>query len=132
MRTGRPKTLHLTPAEWAQKHRDQSLKYYYANKTKCRERNLKWFARQPGGHAGVVQRYRLRKLEKLAGRSKPKRCELCNKKAKRIYFDHCHKTQIFRGWLCMRCNMVLGQVDDNRHLLKKMIEYLGAADARKS
>ncbi|MEK6829277.1 MAG: hypothetical protein AABY15_04055, partial [Nanoarchaeota archaeon] len=35
--------------------------------------------------------------EKLAGRPKPKRCEICNKKGK-IYFDHDHKTNKFRGW----------------------------------
>ena len=37
---------------------------------------------------------------------------------------HCGKC--FRGLLCTRCNLVLGEVQDDPKLLQKMIEYLTA------
>ena len=38
------------------------------------------------------------------------------------YFNHCG--QCFRGLLCTRCNLVLGQIEDDVELLKKLIRYL--------
>jgi len=37
---------------------------------------------------------------------------------------HCGKC--FRGLLCTRCNLVLGEVKDDYQLLQKMVEYLTA------
>src|SRR3990170_5510904 len=44
--------------------------------------------------------------EAVAGRKKPNKCEICNF-AGRIQFDHCHKTGVFRGWICYQCNSAL-------------------------
>lgn len=38
--------------------------------------------------------------------------------------DHCHKSTRVRGLLCRRCNVTLGQVDDQVKILRQMIEYL--------
>lgn len=38
--------------------------------------------------------------------------------------DHDHKTGIIRGILCWRCNLTLGQVNDNIDVLKLLIIYL--------
>jgi hypothetical protein len=45
---------------------------------------------------------------------------------RRQYFDvdHCHTTGKPRALLCNRCNMVLGQVDDDPELLKKLARYV--------
>ena len=58
-----------------------------------------------------------------AGRKKPKNCEVCDKTG-RICFDHNHKTGKFRGWLCTKCNLILGLAGDDPELLKKLSKYL--------
>lgn len=66
---------------------------------------------------------RNQRLEILAGRKKPEKCELCGREGS-ICFDHDHKTGKFRGWICKKCNGALGMVDDNIQTLLLMIEYL--------
>ena len=69
----------------------------------------------------------------IAGRPRPDYCELCGELGEpassvyiyRTLFDHDHITGKFRGWICDRCNKVLGLVEDNPDLLKEMIKYLG-------
>lgn len=43
---------------------------------------------------------------------------------KKLFLDHCHKTNIIRGLLCSKCNSALGMVDDNIEVLKKATAYL--------
>ena len=54
------------------------------------------------------------------------RCAICGgiDEKKRLSFDHDHATLKPRGFLCWRCNIVLGHVEDNIELLQKMIQYL--------
>lgn len=53
------------------------------------------------------------------------RCAICKTIPKRkLDIDHCHQTGKVRGLLCNRCNIVLGQVEDNVELLKCAVEYL--------
>lgn len=61
--------------------------------------------------------------EELAGRKKPDSCEICGAMSV-IHFDHDHKTGKFRGWICRRCNLVLGMVKDNQELLVDLSNYL--------
>ncbi|MGA2412380.1 MAG: endonuclease domain-containing protein, partial [Candidatus Binataceae bacterium] len=58
--------------------------------------------------------------ERIAGRPCPEVCELCGGNEGGICFDHCHKHGHFRGWICDRCNKVLGLVRDNAELLVAM------------
>ena len=65
--------------------------------------------------------------EKLAGRKRPKRCKICKEfeiPSKKLCFDHNHKSGKFRSWICMRCNLILGQAKDDISLFKKLIKYL--------
>jgi hypothetical protein len=65
-----------------------------------------------------------KKLVAKAGRPKPDCCEVCGRTAKHICYDHCHVSQEFRGWLCNKCNLALGYVDDSPEILLSLIEYL--------
>ena len=66
---------------------------------------------------------RLAKREEIAGRKRPSSCELCGNDGVTV-FDHCHVNGHFRGWICDRCNKVLGLIKDNTSLLTRMIKYL--------
>lgn len=76
--------------------------------------------KHPGWKGGLT---RLQKKEMIAGRKKPKVCELCGKKG-RIVFDHNHKTGEFRGWLCNLCNTTLGALREDCVFILKMIDYI--------
>ncbi len=62
-------------------------------------------------------------LWELAGRPRAAECEICFDKVKTV-FDHCHEGGHFRGWICDRCNRVLGSVKDDVKLLNAMVNYL--------
>lgn len=72
------------------------------------------------------ERWRTKKeaeLWDIAGRPRADQCELCLEMVMTV-FDHCHEGGHFRGWICDRCNRVLGSVKDDTELLKAMIRYL--------
>ena len=52
-------------------------------------------------------------------------CEICGVLVKTV-FDHCHRTGLFRGWLCRQCNLALGFAKDSPIVLQAMIKYLQA------
>lgn len=56
----------------------------------------------------------------------PSVCELCHRPPKRrtLHLDHDHKTYVFRGWLCSRCNSSLGTFGDSIAGLERAINYL--------
>ena len=64
-------------------------------------------------------------LEKQGGK-----CAICGsfaprmKKAKRLYVDHCHVTDMVRGLLCCRCNTALSMADDSPERLRAAAAYL--------
>jgi hypothetical protein len=75
-----------------------------------------------------LSRYRARQEQKrveVAGRQRPNVCDVCREQNSiGICFDHCHITGCFRGWLCDRCNKVLGMVKDSPILLMELSAYL--------
>ena len=71
--------------------------------------------------------WKKRRLEKKIGRPRPEACEVCGRRnGKGIALDHCHKTGLFRGWLCFSCNTILGHAGDDPEILRKLIDYLMA------
>lgn len=65
----------------------------------------------------------LKYQETIAGKQKSEQCEICGGISK-ICFDHDHVSGKFRGWICTRCNLILGHAKDDIELLKKLIKYL--------
>lgn len=67
-----------------------------------------------------------------ATRPQPKRCEACGGKSSKgsICLDHCHKRNVFRGWLCDRCNRALGILRESIPAFKACIKYLRKHERR--
>ena len=59
------------------------------------------------------------------------KCHICgvpeSECDRRLHLDHDHDTGAFRGWLCARCNMVLGRVCHSPELLLAMSSYVHEA-----
>ena len=55
-------------------------------------------------------------------------CKACHthhtKLKRKLCVDHCHKTDIIRGLLCFRCNLILGNAEDSKELLLSLAAYL--------
>jgi hypothetical protein len=97
------------------------------------ERNRLRWGTEPGykqARMKANRRWVVSDKEKKAGRPKPKQCEVCSREG-RIMFDHCHKSSIFRGWICLNCNVILGLVDDSPELLEQLASYLRTHDYAK-
>jgi hypothetical protein len=59
-------------------------------------------------------------------RMEPSLCECCGAPPGRkgMALDHCHKTGIFRGWLCFNCNSAIGKLGDNLPGVLRAVAYL--------
>jgi len=68
---------------------------------------------------------KLRQLKVIAP-PKPldKKCQCCGVAVDTFFFDHCHKTDEFRGWICRSCNVGLGFLGDNVEGIEKALTYL--------
>lgn len=82
-----------------------------------------WGCKNRTNEQSRKDKYKAKYNNPTAYKSRPSTCEICGGTT-RIAYDHCHKTGIFRGWLCMKCNTALGLVKDDIILLEKMIDYL--------
>ena len=60
-------------------------------------------------------------------------CEVCGvseiELRGKLCMDHCHKTGKFRGWLCRKCNLALGYVNDSPERLLALTDYLNTKGA---
>ena len=95
------------------KNKDKTRQYRFLNRARIRE-NKTISARMRNQRRQIA----------FIGRAKPEVCDICGEIGGRICADHCHKLGHPRGWLCERCNLVLGKVGDDSGLLRKMIAYL--------
>jgi len=51
-------------------------------------------------------------------------CECCGDTKQMLYFDHCHESDVFRGWLCNRCNSAIGMLGDDIEGIERALAYL--------
>ena len=56
-------------------------------------------------------------------------CDICSRTDVVLFCDHDHSKEIsdpevFRGWLCHKCNTSLGCLGDNEEGILKVLEYL--------
>lgn len=96
-----------------------------------REWARKRLSSDPEFRAKLVNRKRrLRAPQASPTRPEPVLCECCGRPQKRggLCLDHCHVTGVFRGWLCVSCNLGIGQLGDNLDGLERALAYLKRAD----
>lgn len=43
---------------------------------------------------------------------------------KRLFVDHCHRTNMVRGLLCQKCNFMIGLASESEFIFKAAISYL--------
>lgn len=63
------------------------------------------------------------------------RCAICQQpetRARRLSLDHCHGTKKLRGFLCSRCNLLLGGAKDDPDILERAAAYLRRSAERES
>jgi hypothetical protein len=78
----------------------------------------------PPRHKYLTGGERLEKVKNFLIAQKFK-CAICEEGiGMNSHLDHCHKTGIYRGVLCYRCNTGLGVFKDNPHSLAKAFFYL--------
>lgn len=54
-------------------------------------------------------------------------CAVCEKpesRGRKLSLDHCHKTGVIRGFLCCRCNLLIGNAADDPKILEAAARYL--------
>jgi hypothetical protein len=114
-----PETGKKASRKYLDTHRDR-LRPIWAEQARKRRQDPE---KQRKRNKAFKERLEKKRIE-MAGRPKSSICEICRTNEFRIVFDHCHTHGHFRGWICDRCNRVLGLVRDNSKLLKKMAKYL--------
>ena len=125
-----------TAEETRESHRRASIEWYYRNQEHAKKRSREWARANPEKAKAADARYHLKK--RLAGSSRPcpELCEVCGRKGQRwsagtLCRDHDHETGKFRGWLCHKCNLALGNVNDNVDVLRGLAIYLESYRALK-
>lgn len=124
----------FTDSERREKNRVKQSRWTMQN----REKRLAIAAKERANHQERIRfhnrkdperssRSRVRCGARLLGRPRPEVCEIpgCGNAGK-IHFDHCHKTEKPRGWLCFNCNAALGHVRDRAVVLRALADYLDA------
>lgn len=118
--------------------------YCYFCKECAKDVSKEWVLTNPSRRAKNQKEYHERKKEILSEKrrfriygltpkdfteiiSKQKgKCALCEipfKSKKFTHIDHCHATGKVRGILCMKCNVLIGYMEKNNHLLEKIRIY---------
>jgi hypothetical protein len=118
-----------SPEEAREIHRVAANRWNHAHREEQRERSLSWQKAHPERSRAIYARYRLKKRLAGAPRPCPELCEVCGRKGQRwsagtLCRDHDHVTGLFRGWLCHKCNLALGNVNDSVDVLRGLAKYL--------
>tara|TARA_R110000803_G_scaffold95949_1_gene164032 strand:- start:3120 stop:3554 length:435 start_codon:yes stop_codon:yes gene_type:complete len=110
--------------------------------TKCEENRPLSFYSSEGGYLKSVCKVCIsynnkvvRELKKTTERPpKDYLCPICKRNEEDVsegksngnswVLDHCHDKEIFRGWLCHKCNRAIGCFNDDIERIQRTLNYL--------
>lgn len=122
--------------------RERQRKYRAARKEHYQEYNARWHREQRANNTAYAERRRAAELVKAYGITRAQyeematrqghKCAACGRSAADekhgiLCVDHCHKTGKVRGLLCSKCNLIIGQADDDVTLIRRWADYLAKA-----
>lgn len=100
--------------EQKNRKREYQREYKRKNREKIRKLNNEWTDRNRERHY-EMNRLNMRKsrggIPESTTRPMPTVCEACGLSSKNMRWDHDHVTGLFRGWICHRCNLMLGFIE---------------------
>ena len=119
---------HIKQKEYREKKKDEAKVY----QKKYREERKDYFiayrlAHQDEFYAKSLKRKYGLSVEEYSMLVQKQRgvCAVCgNTWGSRLHVDHDHKTGKVRALLCFKCNLVLGLINDDVVVVKRMVEYL--------
>jgi len=111
------------------KYREDGLHHYCKICHSAQNKNS--YSYNKSKNRGLKNNYNL-SLEKLESLyfAQDKKCKICKteyssvSKHGGLYIDHCHTTGKVRGLLCSKCNMLLGNCNDDISILTSAINYI--------
>ena len=112
-------------------HRIYCREYGKQNRVKRNLRLAQWRRKNPIQAHELDKRKRLRQdyglspmlYEQLKEKCQGK-CSLCGQQTDSLELDHDHKTKRIRGFLCRKCNLLLGLLEDRNIPLNQIATYL--------
>lgn len=110
------------------KIKEQWKKYYAGNKDKVKERSKKYYLRggkQKIRSASLKRRYNITSEEyDIMYIAQNGQCSICSIKLEKLVVDHDHKTGVVRKLLCPSCNLAIGHLREDTHIVKAVLKYL--------
>lgn len=108
--------------EWREKNREHVVEYYTEKNKTDKAKDGKYQSKIKKNFGLSLDEYN-KMFEAQNGR-----CKICDRHQSefnyRLGVDHNHTTGQIRGLLCKSCNSVIGYINDDSNIAKKMAEYL--------
>jgi hypothetical protein len=110
--------------KWREKNKGYDKEYYARNHERIKSQH-----RKIGFKTRIKTKYNLTVKEYNEMVKKQNGCcAICERRI-HLVVDHDHKTGRVRGLLCNSCNTVLGFINDNPAILRRMMQYLNPKPA---
>jgi hypothetical protein len=124
-----PEARRAIYRRWWLKNKEKKNKVYKRNYRLTSRDKINAYARayRKANRAKFNAYARKAKGIPLPTRPCPAVCECCGRPPpgkQSLHLDHCHATNVFRGWLCNNCNLGLGHFADSTDRLSLAIAYL--------
>lgn len=127
--------IYLTP-EKIEMGRITSRKWLFKNREEARRKQIIWCEKNKERRRNWQRKNQLKIRYGITQEQYNQmlidqnyKCKICfsnnpGNNSKNFYVDHCHKTNIIRGLLCVHCNMAIGQFNDNFENIKRASYYV--------